>query len=368
MNMQSITHTTGRVKMDGLQVMRHLWRGGAYACLWNDRRQSYWFKPERLPAIPSAWKGTNIYVGVHPLSSIPPTNAQGQKAPPDEVRSQLKYVSAINCLFGEFDAKDEGVGDLQDVKDKALGRVNKVSIAPTLIIDSGGGYHCYWYLADTIHITDENRKQIGDLQAKWVDFIGSDKASKDLTRVLRVLGTTNWKNHFRPNYPIVTIEQYTPGLLYRLDDFESLLPAPAPKPVEPTTQARAATSARSNAMDSVIAEFNAQHPVHELLMGYGYPFCFRQGSTVRLARPGRTSREPSVTVDTIKNTSIHYSSSDPLYSDPSSLDPFEIETRLKHSGNHQRAYEAIKKELGRWVPQQPRQFRDPQTGRIENVT
>jgi hypothetical protein len=365
--MTSITHTQGRVKMDGLQVMEHLWRGGAYACLWNDNRESFWFKPSSLPRIPSWWGMLNTYVTVHPCYAIPTHNAMGEKAPPKKVRSQLSYVSAINGLFCEADAKDEE-GDTTDIrKAKALKRILDAPIAPTLLIDSGGGYHAYWYLADTVHLDDDNRKHMMSLQSQWVTLIGADKASKDLTRVLRVPGTKNYKPHYAPNYPTVTIEQYTPGLLYRLDDFESLLPAQAPKPVEPTTQARAATSARSNGMESIIAEFNAQHPVHELLMGYGYPFCFRQGSIVRLARPGRTCREPSVTVDTVANTSTHYSSTDKLYS-TNALDPFEIETRLKHDGDTKRAYESIKKELGRWVPQQPRQFRDPQTGRIEYVT
>jgi hypothetical protein len=262
------------------------------------------------------------------------------------------------------DAKDEEGSTPQLRKAAALLRILELPIAPTLLIDSGGGYHAYWYLADTIHLDDSNRAAMSSLQARWVDFIGADKASKDLTRVLRVPGTINHKYEHKPT---VTIVEYTPGLLYRLDDFESLLPAPAPKPAEPTTTARAATSARSNGMESIIAEFNAQHPVHELLMGYGYPFCFRQGSTVRLARPGRTCREPSVTVDTVANTSIHYSSSDKLYADLNALDPFGIETRLKHDGDTKRAYEHIKKELGRWTVKQPRLYRDPQTGRLENV-
>jgi hypothetical protein len=362
--MTSITHTTGRVKMDGLQVMGHLWRGGAYACLWNDRKQSYWFRPDRLPCIPSSWKGTNIYVGVHPCSSIPKYNSYGKLAPPHKVKSQKPYISAINCLFGEFDAKDEGEGTVQELKRRAYNRIFLVPIAPTLIIDSGRGYHAYWYLADTIHLDDSNREQMGDLQARWVEFIGSDKASKDLPRVLRPPGTTNQKY---PDKPTVTVIDQHPGLLYRLDDFESLLPAQAPKPIDPTPTARAATTARPSAMESIIAEFNAQHPVHELLMGYGYPFCFRQGSIVRLARPGRTCREPSVTVDTVANTSTHYSSTDKLYS-TNSLDAFEIETRLKHNGDTKAAYEHIKKELGRWTPKQSRSFRDPMTGRLENVS
>jgi hypothetical protein len=360
--MHSITHTTGRVKMDGLQVMGHLWRGGAWAYLWNDRRESHWFHPGAPVIIPAKWKGTNIYVGVHPTSSIPTHNAQGKKAPPDQVRSQLKYVSAINGLFCEVDAKDEEGSTPQLRKVKAYNRIIDAPIAPTLLIDSGGGYHAYWYLADTIHLDDSNRAAMGKLQARWVEFIGADKASKDLTRVLRVPGTTNHKYDHKP---IVTVIDHTPGLLYRLDDFESLLPAPAPEIIKPEPKPQATSTGNSKQMDDVIAEYKKRTDVVTLLRNRSYTLCFQTPTMTRLARPGRTKGQPSVTVE--NNESQHYSSSDPLYSEHKQ-DAFTIITRLDFDGDTKRAYEAIKKELGRWVPQQPRQFRDPQTGRIENVT
>jgi len=321
-----------------------------------------------LPQIPYDWKGSNIYVGVHPCSSIPKTNTYGEPAPAHKVRSQNAYVSAINGLFCEVDAKDEEGSTPQLRKVKALNRILDAPLAPTLLIDSGGGYHAYWYLADTMHLDEHVRPQAEALQAAWVQLIGGDKASKDLARVLRVPGTKNMKPHYKPNYPTVSIVEYTPGLLYTVHDFESLVEAEAPKPVEPPTPTRTATSARSNGMTNDIAEWNAQHPAHELLMGYGYHFCFRRGNIIRLAYPEKLTKEASVTVDLDKNTSVHFSSTDKLYANLNALDPFEIETRLKHNGDHKRAYEAIKKELGRWVPTQPRQFRDPQTGRLENVT
>jgi hypothetical protein len=346
----------------GLQIMSHQWRGGAWAYLWNDSRQSLWFRPGAPVSIPSHWAGLNVYVGVHPCSAIPTHNAQGQPAKPHQVRSQLKYVSAINCLFCEVDAKDEEGSTPQLRKVKAFNRIMDAPIAPTLLIDSGGGFHAYWYLSDTVHITDDNRASISSLQARWVEFIGADKASKDLTRVLRVPGTTNHKYRDKPT---VTIVDYTPGLLYRLDDFESLLPAPAPEIIKPTIKPQATSTGNSKQMDDAIAEYKKRTDVVTLLRNKGYTLCFQTPTMTRLARPGRTKSQPSVTVE--NNESQHYSSSDPLYSEHKQ-DAFTIITRLDFDGDTKRAYEHIKKELGRWTPKQPRQYRDPQTGRIEYAT
>ncbi|WP_343415588.1 DNA-primase RepB domain-containing protein [Candidatus Amarolinea dominans] len=89
------------------------------------------------------------------------------------------------------------------------------------MVDSGGGYHCYWFLRETLTVNDGNRADMIALQAAWVTFTGGDKAAKDLARVLRVPGTRNMKPEYGPNFPTVTLVQWT-GTLYDLGDFETL--------------------------------------------------------------------------------------------------------------------------------------------------
>jgi hypothetical protein len=98
------------------------------------------------------------------------------------------------------------------------------------MIDSCGGYHCYWLL-DKPFIIDsaEARDHIAGIQARWVDTVGGDASAKDLYRVLRVPGTVNHKYN---DAPTVSIAENN-GLLYSIEELAALLPEPAPAPVAP---------------------------------------------------------------------------------------------------------------------------------------
>ena len=175
--------------------LTHLMRGGAYGHYWTmPGQRSIWWEVATPPEPPAGAR--DVYVGVHPVSAIPQTNRHGQPAESRAVRSQIPFVAAINCLFAEFDAKDYG-GD----RDAARGVVAALSPAPSVVIASGGGYHAYWLLATPWLLTsDPQRDAARRLQAAWVLWAGSDPASKDLCRVLRMPGTVNQK--YDPPRPV----------------------------------------------------------------------------------------------------------------------------------------------------------------------
>jgi len=62
----------------------------------------------------------------------------------------------------------------------------KLGIEPTIIVDSGAGYHLYFKLRYEISATEIRR-----LEEAIVDILGADKQSKDLARVLRLPGSIN---------------------------------------------------------------------------------------------------------------------------------------------------------------------------------
>lgn len=204
-------------------ILAHLHRGGAWSYWWIDkgRKSTWWPVGDWLP-IPNG--RANVYFGVHPVAQIPTTNTKGKPVPPNEARGQNKHISAINCLFGDFDAKDFG-----NDKDNVLFKVGELDPLPTLTIDSGGGYHCYWFLSLPFRLeTEENRKRAIDIQGRWVNFVGADNAVKDLSRVFRVPGTRNFKNAYAPQFPIVSILEFDEKRQYNLDDLEKLLPIEKP--------------------------------------------------------------------------------------------------------------------------------------------
>jgi len=212
-------YTTGNATA---QLLAHLHRGGTCGYWWtNPGKTSHWWAVGDPLPIPQGRH--DVYFGVHPTNEIPSTNAKGKVAPPDKVRSQTAYISAINTLFGEFDAKHFG-GD----KAAALAYVDALRPAPSVVVDSGGGFHCYWLLAEPFALTDDaKRERARDIQARWVAFVGSDDDAKDLARVLRVPGTRNYKPAYGPDFPTVVVIRADFDRLYDLDALERLLPAKA---------------------------------------------------------------------------------------------------------------------------------------------
>ena len=173
-------------------MIQHLHRGGKYAYWWTSHnKQSSWYSVDHPNEIPQ--EDVDIYFGVHP------TNIQKSSSE----RSHNDDISAVNCLYAEFDAKDFGdlkTLGLDNCKIKAKQHIGALTPSPDIIIDSGGGYHCYWLLKDPFMITDDiTRQRAKTAQANWVKYVGGDKSTKDLARVLRVPGTRNHK----PAYPDV---------------------------------------------------------------------------------------------------------------------------------------------------------------------
>ncbi len=173
----------------------HLHRGGAWRHLWwMPERHSRWAEVGAPLTLPGGSR--EIYYGVHPTTQIPPTNRRGETVPTEHVRSQTPFIAAVSCLFAEFDAKHFDGG-----KEAAYAHIESLEPAPSAVVDSGGGYHCYWLLTSShLLASDAAREAARKTQAAWVTLVGGDPDSKDLCRVLRVPGTTNHK--YDPPRPV----------------------------------------------------------------------------------------------------------------------------------------------------------------------
>lgn len=205
------------------QIINHLHAGGQFGHYWTAQdKRSTWFPAGSTP--PPSSHPRDTYFGVHPTAVIPPTNRHGQSRPPSAVRSQIKHLAAINCLFSEFDAANQN-----GAKRAILDHIEGLPVLPSVIIDSGGGYHCYYLLNEPFHDIEKAR----DYQYRWVKFTGGDGGSKDLARVLRVPGTRNLKKKYSPNFPTVTVVECDLRRGYKLIDLLDLMPPPEPRPEAP---------------------------------------------------------------------------------------------------------------------------------------
>jgi len=230
--------TQNTLDADAGQLLRYLQRGGtkSYYLTFDADGHAHatWYNSgDEPPAVPP---GTNVYFGVSPCTAIPETNAAGKPAKPENVRGRVENIAVLNCLYAEFDAKDFGgmvhgfpLGALEHI-----GKLTTFTFPPSITVNSGGGYHCYWLLAKPFVLdTPEKREQAIAMQRDWVTFVGGDKAAKDIARVLRVPGTLNYK--YEPARPVAFYEQAYSRLHHiqilelELDDWRQATKAPVPR-------------------------------------------------------------------------------------------------------------------------------------------
>jgi len=266
------------------QLLRYLHRGGTYG-FWcyesiakkpnssqPEERESLWWKsedPSQIPWHTGMHGQRNIWYGVNPCSCIPSTSCTGKEVRPEYVRSQTAIIQAINCLYAEYDAKD-----FEGSKETAFNHLVRLKVEPSVIIDSGGGYHCYWLLDKTQHVNDENRDSVRAMQHSWVRVVEGDMGAKNLNRVLRVPGTYNHKRAYSPDYPMVKFVHADLQKTYRLDALRSLIP-------EETNQRSSSTETRNYSDDeretaARILPMLAPHRAddHDTWVNAGQALCF----------------------------------------------------------------------------------------------
>lgn len=208
------------------QLLGQLHRGGAWAYWWtadasgNDRPRSHWWPVDRPPLPLPDDEQHNVYFGVHPC----------RVRRRDRQRATIATIAAINCLYAEFDA-------VPGAKPALLEQLHALAPAPSVIIDSGGGYHLYWLLDQPFALADDAaRERARVAQYAWVGYTGGDPAARDLARVLRVPGTINYKPSYAPDYPPVTIVAADFSRTYALEALEEAAAAFL-RPAEPALHA-----------------------------------------------------------------------------------------------------------------------------------
>lgn len=187
-------------------LIEHLMRGGDTGYYWfKQSKRTVWWTTTKVPEPPATPE--DVYFGVHP--------SDAPKGPTE--RTLIADITAINCLYADLDSKDHTNG-----KGGARVHIKTLNPRPSVIVDSGGGYHCYWLLkAPFVLNTDFKRKVAQSLQDRWVTFVGGDKAVHDLARVLRVPGTLNYKYVPPKEVKIVTANY---NRLYTPKELEANLP------------------------------------------------------------------------------------------------------------------------------------------------
>ncbi|RXG65923.1 hypothetical protein ES695_05575, partial [Candidatus Atribacteria bacterium 1244-E10-H5-B2] len=130
-----------------------------------------------------------------------------------------KDVKILRCFWCDLDCKRKNKPELP-TKEEALKTIKKFKLAPSIIVDSGQGYHLYWLLSKLINIKNENNVlKLRGVLAGLSKSLGGDIAGKDLSRCLRIPDTLNFKLENPEGLPVKIIK-FESALTYDIKRFE----------------------------------------------------------------------------------------------------------------------------------------------------
>ena len=152
-----------------------------------------------------ATHGFDVYGGVQPRHE----HSGGSSA-----------IAALTTLYADLDCGDGKRLPNKTAALKKLSSLALLGLGPSVLVDSGNGFHAYWPLREPVP-ADERRDWQRVMRA-LADSLDADPSVTDLPRILRVPGTINWKRVDEPRpVELVSID----ARRFTLLDFDDLLPA-----------------------------------------------------------------------------------------------------------------------------------------------
>lgn len=416
--------TSAQIERISSDLFAHLRRGGGWTFIQaidpaHGIGPSDWLAPGAPFHFPRHLNGRkNVYWGINPAytSVLASDRAQEKNAGKTDAQimrwtaSKNNSICAVNAFIADLDGKDytkptehelaaayidvktemqkrlaegelsrptpeagllnQAFNRAQDVKYKAdpahykalaLAFIQAMPLRPSVLVDSGGGYQCYWLLAEPYLIGEGDsahvRSYIADLYRRWNAYTGGDPACKDLRRIFRIPGTKNVKPKYAPNYPTADFVWCDLSLTYTLDQLTAQMPARTSEPeaaprhgaaqaahsiqprcLRPTRQPLSAYAAR------VGAAYNSQTMIVDELLAVGYT----PADSGRMGRPGEIDSR-SVQISPEKNGSYHHNSNDPLFGEHLRR-PFEVRCIYHFGSDYEAAAVALGPALGLLTP------------------
>jgi len=149
-------------------------------------------------------RGIDVYVGVNPR------NGGGGR------KENIDYIAAFHAEidYGHAGHKKKPIYKSYD---EAYRAIDEFSPAPTLINHSGGGFHCYWLLHPPVAVKEVGIEYLENINKSLSMNLGGDQGTHDISRVLRVPGTCNFKVADKPREVTVIKDN---GQIYPLEDFK----------------------------------------------------------------------------------------------------------------------------------------------------
>jgi len=181
----------------------------------NGYAQQHFFKSEESAgemAYILCNEGIDVYFGVN--------SRVGRGGAKENVHWLSAFHAEID--YGKLGHKKESTHETH--KD-ALAAIRVFPMEPSVIVHSGGGYHCYWVLLNPVNVMKVGLDNIESVNKALSASLGGDTAT-DISRLLRVPGTLNLKIPDKPR-PVMVVS-YS-GKRYQYEDFVHLVKDDGPK-------------------------------------------------------------------------------------------------------------------------------------------
>jgi P4 family phage/plasmid primase-like protien len=133
-------------------------------------------------------------------------------------------IAETPCLHADIDFKDLDTLGEEPVK-FVLRQLARLKYPPSIIVLSGGGVHAYWLFKEALD-TQTEMERIETALRQLADVVGGDLSVCEVSRVMRVPGSHNTKEHVgRKEVEIVELH---PDRRFELDDIEEWLSEQSP--------------------------------------------------------------------------------------------------------------------------------------------
>jgi hypothetical protein len=165
----------------------------------------------------------NVYLGVSLQDRAAAFAAGGQFS-----RGTAKTAAALAGLWLDVDIRGPGhtAQNLPADEAEAMSLLGKMQLHPSVLVRSGGGLQAWWLFSEPwVFDDDADRNRAAVLAASWVMTAQAHgnaagwkvDSTKDLARVLRVVGTCN-----RKQSPVLITAEYFPER-YQPSDFDEFI-------------------------------------------------------------------------------------------------------------------------------------------------
>ena len=119
-------------------------------------------------------------------------------------KENIEYLSTfhVDIDYGNIGHKKGGDYDNYE---QAFSTIEQIELTPTIIVHSGGGFHCYWVLQEPIPVSKYGVEELERINSGIITLLHGDQGTKDITRILRVPGSKNFKNTDEISYRECTL-------------------------------------------------------------------------------------------------------------------------------------------------------------------